>query len=401
MKRVIVIGGGPAGLMAASVLADAGVTVALYEAMPSVGRKFLVAGHGGLNLTHSEPLAEFVKKYGARAGFLGRLLESFSPDDVRKWAEKLGVPTFIGSSGRVFPTDLKAAPLLKSWTDDLKKRGVVLHTHHRWTGISGRDVLFLNPDSAPVTVTPDATLLALGGASWPQTGSDGNWTTILEKLQIKVNPLRPANCGFEIAWSKPFIARCDGQPLKNMALSAAGAKAHGDVMLTSYGIEGGAVYELSALLRDEIERHGKATLTLDLKPGLSLHDVAARLNKPRGKRTLSDHLRRVLHLPPTVFTLLREIASLEELAQTDHLAARIKSCPLTLNATRPIAEAISSAGGIDLSELDKHLMLTKAPGVFAAGEMLDWEAPTGGYLLQGAFSTGVAAARGIVDFLGR
>jgi uncharacterized flavoprotein (TIGR03862 family) len=401
MKRVIVIGGGPAGLMAASVLADAGVTVALYEAMPSVGRKFLVAGHGGLNLTHSEPLAEFVKKYGARAGFLGRLLESFSPDDVRKWAEKLGVPTFIGSSGRVFPTDLKAAPLLKSWTDDLKKRGVVLHTHHRWTGISGRDVLFLNPDSAPVTVTPDATLLALGGASWPQTGSDGSWTTILEKLQIQVNPLRPANCGFEIAWSKPFIACCDGQPLKNVALCAGGAKAHGDLMLTQYGIEGGAVYELSARLRDEIAQHGQATLTLDLKPGLSLHDVATRLNQPRGKRTLSEHLRKTLQLPPTVFTLLREVATAEELTKMENLATRVKNCALTLTAPRPIAEAISSAGGIDLSELDERLMLKRLPGVFAAGEMLDWEAPTGGYLLQGAFSTGVATARGIIAFLDR
>lgn len=372
--------------MAAEAAASRGASVDLYDAMPSVGRKFLLAGRGGLNLTHSEPLVTLLGRYGSARDALRPMIEAFPPDAVRGWAAGLGIETFVGSSGRIFPTEFKAAPLLRAWVRRLREMGVRFHPRHRWLGWDAGAVLFDDGSGQTVVVVSDATILALGGASWPKLGSDGGWTGLLTAQGVQVQPLKPANCGFDIPWPVGLAAGFGGVPLKTVSLSFAGGIVRGEVLLTETGIEGGAVYALSAALRDTIALHGQAELRIDLKPDLSIAAVADRLRRPRGGASLASFLRKTLGLPPAAGQLLRGFAPMRD--DPAQLAMVIKALPLPLVAPRPIAEAISSAGGIALTELDQQLMLRRRPGIFAVGEMLDWEAPTGGYLLQACLSTG-------------
>ena len=400
-RRAVVIGGGPAGLMAAEALAEAGAQVELFDAMPSVGRKFLLAGKGGLNLTHSEPLPAFTQRYGQRAPQVAAWLEALSPQSLRDWAAALGIETFVGSSGRIFPKDLKAAPLLRAWLHRLRERGVVFHMRHRWLGWAADGALrFVSPQGER-SVTTAATVLALGGASWQRLGSDGAWLPWLREQGVDVAPLRPANCGFEIAWSEHLRQRHAGAPIKPVALQFEGFQRQGEFVLSEYGIEGSLVYAASALLRDAIERDGQATLTLDLLPAFDAERVAREVAHPRGSRSLASHLKSRLGLAGAKMALLHELLPREALADPARLAAAIKALPLTVTAPRPIDEAISSAGGVKLEALDERLMLEAKPGVFCAGEMLDWEAPTGGYLLQAALASGRVAGQGAARWLGR
>jgi len=402
--RAAIVGAGPAGLMAAEVLAQAGVRVTVFDAMPSAGRKFLMAGRGGLNLTHSEPLPAFLGRYGAASAHLKPSIDAFPPDALRKWADDLGQPTFVGSSGRVFPKTLKASPLLRAWLRRLDALGVKLALRHRWTGWD-RDggLLFATPDGERM-VTAEATILALGGASWPRLGSDGSWGEWLAEKKVVVAPLQPANSGFTVAWSAPFRDRFEGRPLKNVALSSGSQTVRGEAMVTRKGLEGGAVYALSALLREQINVSGQAVLHIDLRPDLRVDDLTARLSAPRGRQSTSNWLRKAAGLSPVATGLLQEATTATGRKPGDipsaALAALIHAVPVTLNGIAPIARAISSAGGIALDELDADCMIRKLPGVFAAGEMLDWEAPTGGYLLQASFATGAAAGRGVLKYLG-
>ncbi|KJS42003.1 MAG: NAD(FAD)-utilizing dehydrogenase [Rhodospirillaceae bacterium BRH_c57] len=393
MSAVAVIGGGPAGLMAAQALAEAGCAVDLYDSMPSVGRKFLMAGKSGMNLTHAEDLEPFLGRYGARRAVLEPLVRAFDNAAVRAWAEGLGVETFVGSSGRVFPTDFKAAPLLRSWLRRLKAAGVRVHVRHRWQGWDDSGALRFDSPGGVVTVRPAATVLALGGASWPQLGSDAAWVPWLRARGVEVQPFRPANCGFDVAWSAHFRERFAGQPVKPVVLSCGGQSKAGEFVVTENGIEGGGVYALSAPLRDAIARDGHATVLLDLMPGRNVGRVEHDLSRPRGARSLSNHLRRTLGLEGVKVGLLREVLAPDVLESPPRLAAALKALPLRLNAPRPITEAISSAGGVPFEALDDGLMIRNLPGVFCAGEMLDWEAPTGGYLLTACFATGLAAGR--------
>jgi uncharacterized flavoprotein (TIGR03862 family) len=394
-----VVGGGPAGLMAAETLADAGVAVELFDAMPSVGRKFLLAGKGGLNLTHSEALPAFVTRYGARSAQVAHWLELLSPQALRDWAAGLGVDTFVGSSGRVFPQDLKAAPLLRAWLHRLRERGVRLHMRHRWLGWNAAGALRFTSPLGERLVHARATVLALGGASWPRLGSDGAWVPWLREAGVDVAPLRPANCGFEIAWSAHLRERFAGAPIKPVSLRFGSFERQGEFVLSEYGVEGSLVYAASALLRDAIERDGHATFTLDLLPAFDAARVAREAAHPRGSRSLASHLKSRLGLAGAKMALLHEVLPREALADPARLAAAIKALPLTLTAPRPIAEAISSAGGVKLEALDEQLMLQARPGVFCAGEMLDWEAPTGGYLLQASMASGRVAGRGAACWL--
>ena len=389
-ERAIVIGGGPAGLMAAEKLAEGGVAVDLYEAMPSVGRKFLMAGKGGLNITHSEALATFTARYGTQSSKVAAWLATFGPDRLRAWIHDLGIATFIGSSGRVFPHEMKAAPLLRAWLHRLRAAGVRFHVRHRWLGWAADGSLRFATPSGEKLVPAGVTVLALGGGSWPQLGSDGAWQSALTARQVEVAPLVPANCGFEIGWSEHFRARCAGEPLKNIAATFGSARARGEAIVTEHGIEGGLIYALSGPLRDAIAAKGEAVLLLDLLPN---HDVAeiANVLAQRGSRSLSSHLKSQLKLSGAKAGLLRECLDPATLADTARLAKGIKVLPLRLTATRPIAEAISSAGGVMFDSVDERLMLNKLPGVFCAGEMLAWEAPTGGYLLTACFASGHVA----------
>lgn len=392
---VAVIGGGPAGLMAAEVLSGAGLSVAVYERMPTLGRKFLMAGRGGLNLTHSEDFERFVDRYGATSGRLRPMLEAFTPADLVAWAEGLGQATFVGSSGRVFPRALKASPLLRAWIARLEGQGVALNLRSAWTGWDETGGLTFDTPEGPRVVRPRATILALGGASWARLGSDGAWAPRLAARGAAIAPFRPANVGFTVAWTPVFRERFAGSPLKNLALNFEGRTSRGDALAAGYGLEGGAVYALSAALRDAIDARGSATLEIDLRPDLSLAQLTARLSRPRGGQSLSSWLRKAAHLSPVEIGLLREAHGLALPIAPDALAAAIKAAPIVLTGTQGVERAISSAGGLSFEALD-GLELKAAPGVFVAGEMLDWEAPTGGYLLQACFATGVAAARAVI-----
>lgn len=402
---VAVIGGGPAGLMAAEVLAQGGARVTAYDAMPSPGRKFLLAGRGGLNLTHSEDLARLLGRYGAAGPRLRPAIEAFPPSALRAWCEALGQETFVGSSGRVFPKAMKTSPLLRAWLRRLDAADVTFRLRHRWTGWDPAGALaFVAPDG-PVTIAADATVLALGGASWPHLGSGGAWVDVLSAAGVRVAPLQPANCGFLAPWSDVFRDRFAGAPLKRLALSFGTHEARGEALVTRAGLEGGGIYALSAPLREAITASGEAVLHIDLRPDVTRAALEQRLAAPRAKQSLSTFLRKAAGLSPAAIGLLHEVtmaASQRVSALTPvALAGLIKAVPVRLTGTAPIARAISTAGGIALDEIDGDFMLRHLPGVFAAGEMLDWEAPTGGYLLQAAFATGAAAGHGALQWLAR
>lgn len=400
MPDIAIIGAGPAGLIAAERLAQAGHRVTLYERMASPARKFLLAGRGGLNLTHSEPLDAFIDRYREAAPWLEPALRAFPPQALRDWADGLGAETFIGSSGRVFPRAMKASPLLRAWLRRLDGLGVRLVPNRLWNGWSADGALTLRSAAGTVeTIRPDATLLALGGASWPRLGSDGGWVPLLAQRGIAVSLLGPANAGFMVAWSQTMRERFAGEPLKRITIRFAGEEAAGEAMIDAEGIEGGVVYALSAPIREAVRRDGAATITVDLRPGVTAEDLARRLAKRRKGETLSNHLRKAAGLAPVAAALLREAAGAALPVDPQALAALIKTAPLRLDAPMPIARAISTAGGIAREEVDDHFMLKRLPGVFVAGEMLDWEAPTGGYLLQASFATGVAAAAGMAEWL--
>jgi uncharacterized flavoprotein (TIGR03862 family) len=394
-----VIGSGPAGLIAAEKLAEAGVRVTVYDRMPAPGRKFLLAGRGGLNLTHSEALPQFLARYGDAPASLRRAIEAFSPEALRAWCEGLGQPTFVGSSGRVFPRSMKASPLLRAWLRRLNDLGVTFAFRHRWTGWDDDGRLRFEHGDERITTAPDVTVLALGGASWPRLGSDASWVPLLEARGVAIARLRPSNCGFVATWSDTF-RRFEGAPLKRIAIRFAGREVRGEAVVTRDGLEGGAIYALSAPIRDAIEAEGGATIAIDLRPDVSADALTQKLAAPRGKQSLANVLRKAAKLSPVAVGLLRETAGASLPAmRADALAALIKSVPVRLVATQPIAKAISTAGGIAFDALDQRCMLKKCPGVFVAGEMLDWDAPTGGYLLQASFATGVAAAQGAVEWL--
>jgi uncharacterized flavoprotein (TIGR03862 family) len=406
MKAIAVIGGGPAGLIAAEVLAQGGVRVDLYDAMPSVGRKFLLAGVGGMNITHSEPFDAFLSRYGARAETIRPLLEAFSPDALCEWIHGLGVETFVGSSGRVFPKDMKAAPLLRAWLHRLRESGVRFHVRHRWLGWDTDGALRFASPQGEMNVQADALVLALGGGSWAKLGSDGAWVPLLAQRGVDVAPLLPSNCGFDVAngWSEHLRSRFAGQPLKAVALrfTDAAGRVHvrkGELMLSDGGTEGSLVYALSAPLRDMIAAQGDVTVQLDLAPDKTLERVVAEVAHPRGARSLSSHLQSRVGIKGAKMALLRELLPAQDMNDSIKLAHAIKSLPLTLVAPRPLDEAISSAGGVRFEALDEHLMLRVLPGVFCAGEMLDWEAPTGGYLLTACLASGRAAGQGALNYL--
>lgn len=429
---VAVIGGGPAGLMAAEILSAAGAKVHLYDAMPSVGRKFLLAGRGGLNLTHSEPFEAFVDRFGERRVELEPMLAAFGPAQLREWAAGLGIETFVGSSGRVFPTGMKAAPLLRAWLVQLRGLGVQFHTRHRWLGWDAEGALRFATPAGEQLVRARALVLALGGASWPQLGSDGAWAPWLQERGVQIAPLQAANCGFDVlnvasgtaetrrdflrelvgletapvrGWTAHFQERFAGQPLKSVGLSFTDSQGHefarrGEFVVTEAGIEGSLVYAASQWLRDEISAQGHATLHLDLLPEHDAERVAAEVRHPRGSRSLSSHLKSRLGIDGVKMGLLFEVLGREGVNDPQALAAAIKALPLTLIAARPVAEAISTAGGVAFEALDARGMLQAIPGVFCAGEMLDWEAPTGGYLLTASLASGVKVAEGVQHFLG-
>ena len=412
--RAAVIGGGPAGLMAAQVLVDAGVKVHLFDAMASVGRKFLLAGKGGLNLTHGEDFDAFCSRFGERRTELEPMLKAFGPAQVRAWAEGLGIDTFVGTSNRVFPTDLKAAPLLRAWLHRLRGEGVQFHMHHRWLGWSADGALKFDTPKGEKLASFDAVVLGLGGASWPQLGSDGAWGQVLTALGVEVARLRPANCGFDVAattahpqgpgWSDHFGNRFAGLPVKPVALAFVGSdgrsfKRQGEFVITATGVEGSLIYAASAQLRDEIEASGSATFTLDLLPDRSADFVRAEVSRPRGARSLATHLKSRLAVQGVRAGLLHEFLSKDAFNDPQQLAVALKALPVRLQRARPVAEAISTAGGVRFEALNARLMLKALPGVFCAGEMLDWEAPTGGYLLTASLASGRVAGQGAAQYL--
>jgi len=385
-KTAAVIGAGPAGLMAAEVLSAGGMAVTVYDRMPSVGRKFLMAGRGGLNLTHSERFDIFATRYGAASANLGPMLKAFPPLALIDWANTLSAHTFTGSSGRVFPKAMKASPLLRAWLGRLNKQNVQFRLRHDWRGWSDNTLLFHTP-GGDIAGTPGVTVLALGGASWPRLGADGGWAVALQDRGVQISPLRPTNMGFNVAWSELFRTRFAGQPLKNVGLRYGDHTARGDAMITRYGLEGGVVYALSSLLRDALASSGTIVLEIDLRPDFSTQQVTSRLARPQGKDSLANFLRKAAGLSPMESNLLRE---------TNTPPERLKSVSVTLTGAQPVTRAISTAGGVAFDAVDDALMLKAIPNTYAVGEMLDWEAPTGGYLLQACFSTAVFAARAIL-----
>jgi uncharacterized flavoprotein (TIGR03862 family) len=400
-KAAAVIGGGPAGLMAAEMLADGGIAVTVYDRMPSPGRKLLMAGRGGLNLTHTDEAERFLSRYGAAASSLRPAIDAFPPDMLRAFSEDLGQPTFVGSSGRVFPKDMKASPLLRAWLRRLDAKGVGVALRHRWTGWDAKGrLLFDDPHGEEKSVAADVTVLALGGASWPKLGSDGGWAGILERDGIAVSRLRPSNSGFVVAWSDIFRERFAGQPLKRIALSFGGETVRGEAMIAQYGLEGGGIYALSSALRESIATKGDALLHVDLLPDIAEDVLVKKLSVPRGKQSLSNFLRKAASMTPQAIGLAQEVTKgkFGELSP-QQMAKMLKAVPVTLSEIAPIDRAISTAGGVSFDAIDEHYMLRKKPGVFVAGEMLDWEAPTGGYLLQACFATGRAAGQGALAWL--
>ncbi|ALI00671.1 aminoacetone oxidase family FAD-binding enzyme [Pseudomonas sp. FW306-02-F02-AA] len=399
--HVAIIGGGPAGLMAAEVLSQAGVKVDLYDGMPSVGRKFLLAGVGGMNITHSEAYPAFLARYAERAPHIAPLLREFGAEALCQWIHGLGIETFIGSSGRVFPTDMKAAPLLRAWLKRLRDAGVVIHTRHRWLGWNADGSLRIDSPDGEKAISADALLLALGGGSWSRLGSDGAWMLPLEQCGVALAPLQPSNCGFEVkAWSELMVSKFAGAPLKNIAIGLNDDVPRlGECVITATGIEGSLIYALSAPIRETINQTGSATLHLDLLPGRPVDKIQSALSKPRGSRSMAKHLHSQLGLDGVKAALLRELTPAECFTDPLLLANAIKALPLTLVNTRPLDEAISSAGGVMFEAMNENLMLKQLPGVFCAGEMLDWEAPTGGYLLTACFASGRVAGLGMVEWL--
>lgn len=397
-KTIAIIGGGPAGLAAAEQLSAAGLAVTVYDAMPTFARKFLLAGKSGLNITHSEDFARFAERFGQASPRLRPALDAFTPDDVRRWAAELGTETFVGTSGRVFPTVMKASPLLRAWLKRLETQGVTLKTRHRWTGFDADGYRFATPDGE-VTIRPDATLLALGGASWPRLGPDAAWVPWLKDQGIAVRELQPANCGFDVGWSEIFVERFAGAPLKSVSTTSDAGTNPGEFVISKHGIEGSLVYAHSAALRDRVLRDGKATLTVDLMPGRTQDRLARDLARQDAKASFSNRLRKGAGLDGVKAALLRELSANANRLAPEQLAELIKALPIPVLRPRPIAEAISSAGGIAWSDIDERYMLKSRPGLFATGEMIDWEAPTGGYLLTACLATGRAAARGIRDWL--
>ncbi|HQY58336.1 MAG: TIGR03862 family flavoprotein [Nitrospira sp.] len=399
--KIAIIGGGPAGLMAAEAALAGGAQVDLYDAMASVGRKFLLAGKGGLNLTHSDPPEVFLSRYGERAAKVAPWLNAFGPDALRAWTKELGVETFVGSSGRIFPADMKAAPLLRAWLRRLRQAGLTIHVRHRWCGWDAQKSLCFETPQGTQSVEADAVILALGGGSWPKLGSDGAWVPLLAGRDVPIAPLQPANCGFDVGWTEHFRSKFAGHPVKTVgvvAKSPTGAvmRRMGEFVITETGVEGGVIYAVAPYLRDEIQATGRGTLRLDLAPDRELPRLIKDLSQPRGKKTMATHLQRRAHIDGVKSGLLRELVSKEDFADPTRLAAAIKSLQLTLAASRPLEEAISTAGGVEFKALDKRLMVRALPGLFCAGEMLDWEAPTGGYLLTACFASGRTAGAGAV-----
>jgi uncharacterized flavoprotein (TIGR03862 family) len=398
---IAVIGAGPAGLMAAEILSRGGCEVQVFDAMPSAGRKFLLAGKGGLNLTHSEPFELFASRYGERRSHIEPLLREFDAQALRAWAQGLGTETFVGTSGRVFPADMKAAPLLRAWLHRLRAEGVRFHMRHRFLGWAAGGALRLGTPQGERLVPAQAVVLALGGASWPRLGSDGAWVPLLEQQGVAVAPLAPANCGFDVrnGWSEYFASRFAGQPFKSVAIRFRQFSRRGEFVATATGVEGSLIYAVSALLRDEIRERGSASFELYLLPAKTAAQVLAEVAHPRGSRSLASHLKSRLGLEGIKLALLHELLPKEDIHDAARLAAAIKALTVTVVAPRPIAEAISTAGGVRFEALDENMMLRDLPGVFCAGEMLDWEAPTGGYLLTACFASGRAAGRGVIRFL--
>lgn len=393
MQQVAIIGGGPAGLMAAEVLIDAGVEVDLYESMPTLGRKFLRAGLGGLNLTHSEPYESFCSRYGDRENEMKVFLDSFPPEALREWVHELGIETFVGSSGRVFPKEMKAAPLLRTWVNRLRRSGVRFHYKHKWLGFKSDGSLRLATEEGEIPIKPEAVILALGGVSWPQLGSNGTWVPWLKDKGVEIAAWQSANCGFNVSWSTHVREKFSGMPLKAVSLTFTDQDGitetkPGELLISEYGVEGSLIYALSRKLRDFINKHGKATFYLDLLPDRSADQVLKTLSRPRGSRSISRHLKTCLGDNALKRTLLYEVLTKDEINDPVQLAKFIKALPITVESTRPVEEAISTAGGVCFNGLDENLMLKSLPGVFVAGEMLDWEAPTGGYLLTACFATG-------------
>ena len=403
---VAIIGGGPSGLMAAEVLIEAGYKVDLYEAMPTVGRKFLMAGKGGMNISNDEPIDVFLSRFGDHKSNLKGAIEKFSSLELRQWIYELGIDTFVGSSGRIFPSDMKAAPLLRKWLSRLRSSGVNFHLRHQWMGwVEGcNHLLIFDVQGNSIEIKVDAVILALGGASWPQLGSNGAWVPILTKQEVKVSPLRPTNCGFDVIWSEYFQTHYSGKPLKSISISSNTIKEidgflKGELIITEYGLEGGVIYKLAAGLREEITLNGYAMIYLDLIPSVNKATVVNKITQDRGKQSMANHLRKQLRINGVKAGLLREIVNASDFSNAEQLCALIKSLPIKLVAARPIAGAISTAGGVEFAELDQNQMLVKKPGVFCTGEMLDWEAPTGGYLLTACLSLGRAAAMGVIASL--
>lgn len=384
--------------MAAEVLIQQGVRVDVYDSMPSLGRKFLMAGKSGLNLTHSEPFESFVGRYGKQKNEVKKWLMDFSPDDLREWARTLGVESFVGTSGRVFPVGMKASPLLRAWLKRLDAAGVKVHLRHRWIGWDEDHALRFETVDGVRTIKADAVILALGGGSWSRLGSDGAWTRWLENAGVRVDALKPANCGFDVAWSLFFQEKFDGHPVKSVVLSFGDFRQQGEFIITREGVEGSLIYAASALMRDALYAEGKAVMRLDLAPDKTEAQVLERLSKPRGSRSMANHLEKTLGLKGVKAGLLREFVPKDEFADMERLSFYIKSLPVPLTATRPLDEAISSAGGVMFDSVDENLMLQAMPGVFCAGEMLDWEAPTGGYLLTACFASGRWAGNGVLKW---